>query len=1167
MRIDRLDLKRFGCFTDMTLDLSNPGTHLVVGLNEAGKTTAMAAIRQLLFGIPVRSTHAFLHDMRDLCLGAVLRDDSGETLEITRVKRQSGTLRRPQGEILDEAVLARFCHGVDETVYASLFTIAHDEIARGGEALLVSDGELGRALFSASRATTDLNAVLRKLDERAASLFKSAASIPKLNAAIRDYKDEIVKVKQCSTSASEVVRLEAELSDAHADYEFAGARRLELAQRKTQLERVRATRPQLAERHDCLLRKGELERSGHLVDLALHALLDDATATKRDGDSQRRAAQAAIDRLDEKLSGLSIDSTLLAARDEIDQLRDDSGGYRQNLEDLPDRLARASSLQEDLVELRQRLPDRCPLGPAGKSGLTVDQEERIRLLAEARTKLEAHREDAATQVLEAMSSLDELAAQIEALETPADTATLVEVATRVRKAGDLEAARTDAARQLQTVDATLTNATRKLRLLDVNPRHVDAVAVPSAETIRELRAEFDKLVGTVATLEDQIAELEAKRATTETDLAELLTTEHPLRESDLEAARAKRDDGWRLVRAIWIDGSEEAEAVAKWAAGEPLETAYEVAVREADEVADRLRDDANAVERRASLEKQLEEIDGRLAAQREKLASARAAMDQRETSWTQLWEAVGIVADSRESMEKWRDDFRDCAQLSLEARRLAAEIESNDASIARYRNDLVTTLASLATPPSEGMSLLALLDHADQVAASAIATRQEHASLAKARLEAEKLARRRTTTLARAEKEMASWRADWATAVTTLGLAETASPNEATAILKVLDEITSTARELEDTLERISGMQRRNSTFSKKVFAVLAKLDAHGDLVDAGADVAITTLSNRLAAAQETATEHRTATEERENHDQIRIGAELQIAEANDRIDQMVATTGVIDEAALHEAIARSEEHGVLVTRIAQLDDDLRKATGMTVREVESEAGELAGVEIEPEIDELTREIANIDETLKIQGKVLGELTNKRSMLDASGYAADAMGRAQLALAAVAGYGEEYVQVLLARQLLEEQVAIYRDQHHGPLLARARQLFAKLTLDHYLGLDTDTDTLANPYLLARTGADKLIEIGALSTGTRDQLYLALRLAALEQFIDRRGSLPLVLDDLFVHFDDERTAAGLAVIDNVADRAQVLAFTHHEQVASQAADIIDASRLTVHHLGQ
>ena len=53
--------------------------------------------------------------------------------------------------------------------------------------------------------------------------------------------------------------------------------------------------------------------------------------------------------------------------------------------------------------------------------------------------------------------------------------------------------------------------------------------------------------------------------------------------------------------------------------------------------------------------------------------------------------------------------------------------------------------------------------------------------------------------------------------------------------------------------------------------------------------------------------------------------------------------------------------------------------------------------------------------------------------------------------------------------------------------------------------------------------------------------------------------------LFVHFGDPRTAADLAVFAQVADQAQVLLFTHHEQVAKQAADVSHADRLTVHHL--
>ena len=59
MRIERLDLTRFGMFTDVALNLLPTGVNVIVGANEAGKTTAMAAIRELLYGMPHRSDYAF----------------------------------------------------------------------------------------------------------------------------------------------------------------------------------------------------------------------------------------------------------------------------------------------------------------------------------------------------------------------------------------------------------------------------------------------------------------------------------------------------------------------------------------------------------------------------------------------------------------------------------------------------------------------------------------------------------------------------------------------------------------------------------------------------------------------------------------------------------------------------------------------------------------------------------------------------------------------------------------------------------------------------------------------------------------------------------------------------------------------------------------------------
>ena len=66
MRIDRLDLVRYGKFTGRSLDFGEirrerPDFHLVYGPNEAGKSTLFSAFLDLLFGIDNRSTYGFLH--------------------------------------------------------------------------------------------------------------------------------------------------------------------------------------------------------------------------------------------------------------------------------------------------------------------------------------------------------------------------------------------------------------------------------------------------------------------------------------------------------------------------------------------------------------------------------------------------------------------------------------------------------------------------------------------------------------------------------------------------------------------------------------------------------------------------------------------------------------------------------------------------------------------------------------------------------------------------------------------------------------------------------------------------------------------------------------------------------------------------------------------------
>ena len=174
MRFRRFDLVRFGHFTGATLDLppGNPDFHLLLGANEAGKTTVMRAVEDLLFGFPVRTPYDFLHPYAELRLGAVVEEE-GEQLEFLRRKGSKDTVLDAEGAPFPrgERRLATYLGGADRDFFGRMFNLGHERLARGGREILQSHGEVGKTLFSAGSGLLELRKEARRLDEEAETLW------------------------------------------------------------------------------------------------------------------------------------------------------------------------------------------------------------------------------------------------------------------------------------------------------------------------------------------------------------------------------------------------------------------------------------------------------------------------------------------------------------------------------------------------------------------------------------------------------------------------------------------------------------------------------------------------------------------------------------------------------------------------------------------------------------------------------------------------------------------------------------------------------------------------------------------------------------------------------------------------------------------------------------
>lgn len=193
------------------------------------------------------------------------------------------------------------------------------------------------------------------------------------------------------------------------------------------------------------------------------------------------------------------------------------------------------------------------------------------------------------------------------------------------------------------------------------------------------------------------------------------------------------------------------------------------------------------------------------------------------------------------------------------------------------------------------------------------------------------------------------------------------------------------------------------------------------------------------------------------------------------------------------------------------------------------------------------------------------EFEQQLRTMDGSDAAAEQLAGAQFELSRAEEGAGRFVRFVLARYLADEAIRRYRDEHQDPVLERASRHLALLTDGDCIKVGVEEDSKKGPVVSARYATGEEKQVPELSSGTRDALYFALRLAAIEESIARTGPMPIVLDDVLVNFDDDRARAALHCLSLVASTSQILLFTHHHHVISLATETLAAGEFVLHEL--
>jgi uncharacterized protein YhaN len=1170
MKILRLDLIAFGPFSGVSLDLAggSQGLHLIYGPNEAGKSSGLRALGQMFFGIPGQTSDDFVHPYKDLRIGAWIRDKPGAELQFIRRKANSKTLRGPDdSRVIEDAVLRRFLGGIDQDAFQTMFGINNVTLAEGGKAIVEGGGDIGALLFAAGAGISDLRTVQQTLDQEANSLFLARGTAKPLNVSFIKLDELRREVKKDALPSSEWLSHDQALADALAKKAIVANQLEERRQHHGRLKRICDALPAIAKR------KRLWEEIAQYADAVLlpkdfgGQRLETLVKLQAAETAQAEALTALAD-LDRQIAELAVPDALLEHAEMIDQLHLRLGSHQKAMVDRSMLLTEHQRFEAAALTVLRDLGGERNLSEAESLRLTAAQRRKIQDLGTDRKALAKDFSDALANTNDLRARLENTDRQLTGLAAPRDPIELHKSIAHIQKQGNLEEQREAEGQGLFRAEKQAQIELQRLPLWSGTLEELQQLPIPAAETIDRFEDEFDGLENDRRGLQEKCDELESESLRLDGQIQQLEMQQAVPTEKDLEEARGQREAGWLVLRQALQQGEESGEGnTGRAPRTADLGAAYEASVRQADEIADRLRREADQVAAKARCVADRNRCEQELTKTRRQIDRVEAHLESTRHEWSTLWQPLDIEPMPPKEMRAWCRKYEALLGQARVIHSQRERVAGLDAQIEQGRRELNQRLLSLGEPAGGANETLAmLLDRSLEVVERLKSLESQRRRLAEelSALRAKEDEARQEAD--RAEQRLRQWQADWSKAMAQLRLDSAATTSQANAVLGCLSDLFDLLGKADSHRQRIDGIERDSRQFTTDVRNVGEHLGRGLD--GCPVEQAAAELHAGLNRARAAQAKLDALTKQRFTVGEKLTQARGTVAECRDRLEVMRREAGCPTIEGLAEAEQRSLRRRELQAEIERCEDQLlRQCAGASLVDFIAEAEAVDPDALAGQIGQAQADIADLDNQKSELDQAIGSEREILKTMDGSAKAAAAAEQLQFLLASIGTDAEQYVRLRLASTILREAIERYREKNQGPVLKRASDLFADLTVGSFEGLRVEVNDQGKPMLVGvRPGKKEWVSVQeGMSDGTRDQLYLALRLASLETYLDKHEPIPFVVDDLLINFDDDRAAAALKALAQLSERTQVLFFTHHQHLVDLAANTLDDDVLFKHQL--
>ena len=1117
MRLNRLDLTRFGKFTDLSLSFpvpkpGSPDLQVIYGANEAGKSTLLEGWLDMLFQIPVRSSMDFIHPYQSMQLGAAL-DIDGQTYELLRVKKRDNSLLDASGQPLGEALLHGGLRGLDRSSYAAMFSLNRQTLDEGGESILASKGDLGELLFQASAGLTDLAAQLDELRAESEEFLNRTGRKGVLRDLGTAHADLSRQIKELDTAAAEYARLSTERDQAKETWlqarEAAETAQSDVIETDRQIAALPLL-PRLDRLEAQISSYGALPEppEGWLAELPELDRAETAIATRLE------AAKKAVSGLEAELSDLPSDEPVLDARDDIKAAELLKSAHDTAVEDLPKRQGEFDAKTRAVNDCLSRL------GQVGTDPTTLLPEVRtlgrLRALIEKSSGVETACNSATEELQVAKDDLERAERRLrEAGGSVSDLGGLAGLVQNLRR-NDPVGAHDRAGAELEESEARLKSALSALSPWTGNNDDLANLTPPDRSDLVQLGAEITEAERELDRADDRLEQLE-QAVTQALARRGAIGTTAVVTLEEAAQVRTRRESEWSRHRADLTDETAER---------------FEAAMRLDDQVTATLADHRAHAEKTAEAERALAE------AERQAEAALPTDIDLPTfRAWLDKLEAA------QDALVKHDDKARDLARR--------AQV------VDQARLDLSNALEQAGRKIAEDTSLALAIE----IAQSLLDQASRVEGLSETEAEARQNLTRRERSKLNADDARAAWQAEWEAACADTWMADSPpSVDEMRAILEELGQLHEHQGRIAELTHRITTMQSNRERFEQAACDLADRLDMPTDLpaTDLWRDMTRRQRAAESREDQRASLADRLATT-RQALSELEEEAEIH----RNRTVEFSRHFGVDGWAEARDTLTRAGELSKLRETQRELTEDL--CAGMrcdTVEEARAQLHELDADALAARVDSLRLDLNTLR---KEQEEAQDDFRKAEDVVEAVG-GDDAVARLeeqrQTLLLEIEDGARRHLRQRLGLLAVDAALRNYRDTHRSGMLERASEAFRIMSRDRYSGLAAQPDGTREVLVaLAAGGGSK--QADQLSDGTRAQLYLALRVAGYHEFARNNGPVPFIADDIMESFDDDRTAEAFGLLAEMSKTGQVIYLTHHAHLCDIARS--SCPSVTVHEL--